>query len=59
MYIQLIPSPPDNHPTHRIEITREKDVYKWLTQLPVLYLILREGAGVSAGVVRACGVQDF
>jgi len=28
-------------------------------QLPVLYLILRKGAGVDAGVGRAYGVRDF
>ena len=28
-------------------------------QLPVLYLILREGAGVDAGIGRAYGVRDF
>ena len=29
------------------------------TQLPVLYLILRAGAGVDAGGGRAYGVRDF
>ena len=40
--------------------------YKWqrgcvqaADQLPVLYLILREGAEVDAGVGRAYGVRDF
>ena len=28
-------------------------------QLPALYLILRAGAGVDAGVGRAYGVRDF
>ena len=28
-------------------------------KLPALYLILREGAGVDAGVGRAYGVRDF
>ena len=28
-------------------------------KLPVLYLILRAGAGVDAGVGRAYGVRDF
>lgn len=28
-------------------------------ELPVLYLILREGAGIDAGVVRAYEVRDF
>jgi len=30
-----------------------------LTQLPALYLILREGAGVDVGVGRAYGLWDF
>ena len=30
-----------------------------LTQLPVLYLILKKGAGVDAGVGQAYGVRDF
>ena len=42
-----------------IEIVKEEDAYMLLTQLPVLYLILRTGAGVDAGVGRACGVWDF
>jgi len=28
-------------------------------ELPVLYLILREGAGVDSGVGRAFGARDF
>jgi len=40
-------------------MAKEKDAYKLLTQLPVLYLILRAGAGVDAGGGRACGVRDF
>jgi len=43
------PHIPDNHSTHRLEITKEEGAYKLLTQLPVLYLILRAGAGVDAG----------
>jgi hypothetical protein len=45
--------------THRIEMAEEEGAYKLLTQLPLLYLILREGAGVDAGVGRAYGVRDF
>ena len=45
--------------THRIKITKEECAHDLLTQLPVLYLIFREGAGVDAGVGRAYGVRDF
>ena len=37
----------------------EKQVCTSANQLPVLYLILRAGAGVDAGVGRAYGVRDF
>jgi len=40
-------------------MAKEEDAYELLTQLPVLYLILREEAGVDAGVGRAYGVLDF
>ena len=53
------PQLPDNHSTHSIEMAKEEGAYKLLTQLPVLYLILRERAGVDAGVGRAYGVRDF
>ena len=45
--------------SHRIEMAKQDDAYKLLTQLPHLYLIPREGAGVDAGVRRAHGVRDF
>ena len=45
--------------THRIEIAKEEGACKLLTQLPVLYLILRVGAGVDAGTGRTYGVRDF
>ena len=45
--------------THKIEVAKEVGAYMLLTQLPVLYLIFREGAGVDAGVGRAYGVRDF
>ena len=44
---------------HGIEIAKEEGAYKLLIQLPVLYLILLEGAGVDAGAGRAYGVRDF
>ena len=53
------PQLPDNHSIHRIEMAKEEGAYMLLTQLPVLYLIIREGAGVDAGVGRAYGVRDF
>jgi len=53
------PQPPDNNSTHSIEMAKEEDAYKLLTQLPVLSPILREGAGVDAGIGRAYGVRDF
>lgn len=37
----------------------EEDALRALTQLPVLYLILREGAGIDAEVGRAHGVRDY
>ena len=40
-------------------MAKEEGAYMLLTQLPILYLILREGAGVDAGVGRAYGVRDF
>jgi len=40
-------------------MTEEQGANKLLTQLPALYLILREGVGVDAGVGRAYGVRDF
>jgi len=40
-------------------MAEEEGAYKLLTQLPVLYLILRKGAGVDAGIGRAYGVRDF
>ncbi len=40
-------------------MAKEEGAYDLLTQLPVLYLILRYGAGVDAGVGRAYGVRDF
>ena len=40
-------------------MAEEEGAHKLLTQLPVLYLIPREGAGVDAGVGRAYGVRDF
>lgn len=54
-YPQLL----NNHSTHSTEITGEECAYKLLTQLPVLYLKLREGAGVDAGVGRGHEVRDF
>ena len=45
--------------THRIEMAKQDDAYMLLTQLPVLYPILREWAEVDAGVGRANGVRDF
>ena len=53
------PQPPDNHSTHRIEKAKKQGANKPQTQLPVLYLILRAGAGVGAGGGRADGVRDF
>ena len=55
MYTRL----PNNHSTHMIEMAKEEGAYMLLTQLPVLYIILRAGAGVDAGVGRAYGVRDF
>ena len=40
-------------------MAKEEGAYKPLTQLPVLYLILRKGAGVDARVGRAYRVRDF
>jgi len=40
-------------------MAKEEGAYKLLTQLPVMYLILREGTGVDARVGRAYGVLDF
>jgi len=40
-------------------MAEEAGAYKLLTKLPVLYLILRAGAGVDAGIGRAYGVLDF
>jgi len=45
--------------SHRLEMAPEEGAYMLLTQLPVLYLILRAGAGVEAGVGRAYRVRDF
>jgi len=42
-----------------IEIVKEEGAYMLLTQLPVLYLILGEVAGVDAVVERAYKVRDF
>ena len=53
------PQLPDNHPTHSIEIPKEEGAYMLLTQLPVLYLILGEGAGVYTEDERAYGVWDI
>ena len=40
-------------------MAKEEGAYMPTVQLPVLYLILREGAGVDAGVGRAYGVRDI
>ena len=40
-------------------MAKEEGTYMLLTQLPVLYLILKKGAGVDAGVGQAYGVLDF
>ena len=40
-----------------MKVAKEGSAY--VHQLPALYLILREGAGIDAGVGRACGVPDF
>jgi len=40
-------------------MAEEEGAYELLTQLPVLYLIPREGALVDAGIGRAYGVLDF
>jgi len=53
------PHLPVNHSTHRIEMAKGQGANKLLTQLPVMYLILIEGAGVDAGVERAHIVRDF
>ena len=53
VYMQLTPRPPDNHSTHRIEMAKEQGAYMPTNQLPVLYHILRKGAGVDAGAGRA------
>jgi len=42
-----------------MEIAKKEGAYKLLTQLPVLHLILKEGAGVDAGVGQAYEVRDF
>ena len=54
------PQLPDNHSTHRIEMA-EEDALQALTQLPILYLIIREGAGVDAesGEPMEFGIFDF
>jgi len=50
-YLQV----PDNHSTHRMEVGsgQGRGCVQAATQLPVLHLILREGAGVDARVGRA------
>ena len=53
------PQLPDNHATHSIEKAKERRCVQALTQLPVLYPILREGAGIDAGVGQAYGVRDY
>jgi len=39
--------------------SKETGCQQAVDQLPALYLILIAGAGVDAGVRRACGVRDF
>jgi len=43
----------------RFHMAKETECQQTADELPVLYLILRSGAGVDAGVRRAYGVRDF
>ena len=40
-------------------MAKEEAAYELLAKLPVLHLILKEGAGVDLGVGRTYEVRDF
>jgi len=58
VWTQLTPSPLTIIP-HTGQKWQRNRVPTSVDQLPALYLILRPGAGVDAGVGRAYGVRDF
>ena len=58
VFTQLTPSPLTIIP-HTGSKRQRKRVPTSADQLPALYLILRAGAGVDAGIGRAYGVRDF
>ena len=61
VYTQLTPQPPGNHSSHGIEMAKEQGANKPLTQLPALYLFLKQGLELmwESGEPMECGIFDF